>query len=400
MSMTPSGNRLHVALFGRKNIGKSTLLNALAGVSAAAVADSPGTTQESLFYPMELDPVGPVVLIDTAGFEDNEHTPLAEIRGRKLLEVMDQTDLALLMFMDTNEDYTLEKRWYKELASRHIPVLGVINRIDDRYVDVEPIRMQFDEIPLVKISAANRVNINRVRQSIRRTAPLEFERSTIVGDLIGPGDLVLLVTPEELKAPRFRLPNIHGQLVRDILDQGAASLSVTETELVHTLTYLNRTPDLIITEPELLEQVCAAVPGSSTVTTFSLLLARHKGNLEALMNGARAVDTLKPGDRILIAEACKSHDLQGESNRYMLPEQLHRKAGGELVIDVVSGLDFPADLTPYKMILHCNACSFNRKQLMARMAKSEAQRVPFTNYGLVTAYLKGLLERTCPEVVY
>lgn len=400
MSMTPSGNRLHVALFGRKNIGKSTLLNALAGVNASAVADSPGTTREPLFYPMELDSVGPVVLIDTAGFEDHEHSELGELRGQRLLEVMDQTDLALLMFMDTNEDYSLEKRWYKELTSRHIPVLGIINRIDDRYVDAEPIRVQFDEIPLVKISASNRVNINRVRQSIRRTAPLEFERATIVGDLIKPRDLVLLVTPEELKAPRFRLPNIHGQIVRDILDQGASSLSVTEKELVHTLGYLNRAPDLIITDPELLEAVCAAASASSTVTTFSLLLARHKGNLELLIKGAKAVDALKPGDRVLIAEACKAHESQGESVRGLLPEQLQRKAGGDLLIDVVSGLDFPVDLTPYKMILHCNACSFSRKQLMARMAKSEAQHVPFTNYGLVSAYLKGLLERTCPEVVY
>ncbi|MNC36226.1 hypothetical protein D3C75_847370 [compost metagenome] len=209
-----------------------------------------------------------------------------------------------------------------------------------------------------------------------------------------------MVTPEELKAPRFRLPNIHAQLVRDILDQGAASLCVTENELVHTLGYLNRAPDLIITEPELLEAVCAAAPATSTVTTFSLLLARHKGNLELLIKGAKAVDSLKPGDRVLIADACKSHESQGESVRSLIPEQLHQKAGGALFIDVVSGLDFPADLTPYKMILHCNACSFSRKQLMARMAKSEAQRVPFTNYGLVSAYLKGLLERTCSEVVY
>lgn len=400
MSKTTSGNRLHVALFGRKNIGKSTLLNALAGANASAVADSPGTTQDSLFYPMELDPVGPVVLIDTAGFEDNEHSELGEIRGRKLLEVMDQTDLALLMFMDTNEDYTLEKRWYKELTNRHIPVLGIINRIDDRYVDAEPIRVQFDEIPLVKISASNRVNINRVRQTIRRTAPLEFERGTIVGDLVKPRDLVLLVTEDELKAPRFRLPTIHSQIIRDILDQGAASISVTESELQSTLSYLKKTPELIITVPELLEAVCAAAPPSATVTTFSLLLARHKGNLQLLIDGAKAVDALRPGDRVLIAEACKGHETQGETSRSLLPEQLHEKAGGTLLIDVVSGLDFPADLTPYKMVLHCNACAFSRKQLMARMAKSEAQRVPFTNYGLVSAYLKGLLERTCPEVVY
>lgn len=400
MSKTTSGNRLHVALLGRKNVGKSSLLNALAGVEASAVADSPGTTRESLFYPMELDPVGPVVLIDTAGFEENEQTEQAELRSRKLLEVMDQTDLALLMFMDTNEDYTLEKRWYKELTKRHIPVLGIINRIDDRYVDAEPIRVQFDEIPLVKISASNRVNINRVRQSINRTAPLEFERSTIVGDLIGPQNLVLLVTPCELKAPRFRLPVIHAQLVRDILDQEAASLSVTEKELPHVLGMLNRAPDLIITEPDLLDQVCAVAPEPCTVTTFSLLLARQKGDLDVLIMGAKAVDALKPGDRVLVAEACNSHDEQGDAGKAKLYRTLCEKAGGELVFEVKSGTDFPADLTPYKMVLHCSACTFNRKQLMARMASSEAQRVPFTNYGLVAAYLNGLLERTSPVVVY
>jgi [FeFe] hydrogenase H-cluster maturation GTPase HydF len=400
MSMIPPSNRLHIAIFGRKNAGKSTLLNALTRASVSHVADEPGTTEEPLFYQTELDPVGQVVLIDTAGFEENEHSELGELRARKLKEVMDQTDLALLMFTDTNEDYSMERRWYKELTNRHIPVLGVVNRIDDRFVDVQPIKVQFDEIPIVKISARNRINLNRLLQSLRRTAPIEFERSTIIGDLIRPNDMVLLVSPKELKAPRYRMPLIHTQLVRDIMDQGALSMSITEEELHTALTALSRKPDLIITESEILDMVSLAAPEDTAITTFSLLLARFKGDLDVFVRGAKAIDSLKPGDRVLLAEACRSHDLKGDVSREKLPMWLQEKAGGELKFDVRTGNDFPADLTPYKMVLHCGSCAFNRKQLMARLTRSEAQRVPMTNFGIALAYMNGTLERAIPQVVY
>lgn len=393
-------NRLHIAIFGRKNAGKSTLLNALTNEQTASVADEPGTTVESLFYQMDLDPVGPVVLIDTAGFEENEQSEIGEQRGRRLKEVIEQTDLALLLFTDTNEDYAIERRWYKELASRHIPVLGVVNRIDDRFVDVQPIKVQFDDIPIVKISARNKINLNRLRQSLRRTAPIEFERSTIVGDLIQSNDLVLLVSPKGLVAPRYRLPVIHSQLVRDIMDQGAASLTVTEEELPTVLTYLSRKPDLVITESEVFDIVCREVPEGIPVTTFSILLARLKGDLDIFVRGAKAIDSLKPGDRILVAEACGQHDLKGDVSREKVPQWLQEKAGGELDFVVRTGNDFPADLTPYKMILHCGSCVFNRKQLMARLTRSEAQKVPITNYGIALAYMNGMLDRAVMEVVH
>jgi [FeFe] hydrogenase H-cluster maturation GTPase HydF len=396
----PKGNRLHIAIFGRKNAGKSSLLNALSTQSNALVADEPGTTTEAQFVSFELEPLGPVVIIDTAGFEENDATELGEQRARKLKEVMDQTDLALLMFTDTNEDYAIERRWYKELASRHIPVMGVINRIDDRYVDVQPIKVQFDEIPVVKISARNKINLNRLKEALRRSAPFEFERSTIVGDLIKPMDLVIIVSPKGLKAPRYRLPVIHTQLVRDIMDQGAASMTVTEEELPAVLAYLNRKPDLVITESDIFETVSRAVPQEIPITTFSILMARFKGDLDIFVRGAKAIDSLKPGDRVLVAEACGNHDLKGDVSREKVPQWLQEKAGGELEFDVRTGCSFPVDLTPYKMILHCGSCTFNRKQLMARLTKSEAQKVPITNYGIALAHLNGMLDRVIPAVVY
>lgn len=394
------GNRLQIAIFGRKNAGKSSLLNALSNQTAATVADAPGTTLEPLFLPMELEPLGSVVLIDTVGFEDNDHTEAGEQRARRMKEVMDQTDVALLMFTDTNEDYTQERRWYKELASRHIPVLGVVNRIDDRFVDVEPIKVQFDEIPIVKISAKNKVNLNRLKESLRRLAPFEFERSTIVGDLIQPEDLVVIVSPKGLQAPRYRLPVIHTQLIRDIMDHGGVSVTTTDLELPGLLALLNRKPDLVITESDLFEAVSGIIPEHVPVTTFSILLARFKGDLDVMIRGAKAIDGLKPGDKVLIAEGCRNHASEGDVSRERLPQWLQEKAGGSLEFVMNSGCDFPKDLSAYKMVLHCGSCSFNRKQLMARLTRSEAQRVPITNYGIALAYMNGLLDRAIPAIVY
>lgn len=400
MNEMPKGNRLHIAIFGRKNAGKSSLLNALSTHPDAVVADEPGTTAEAQFVSLDLEPVGPVVLIDTAGFEEKDGTELGEQRARKLKEVMDQTDLALLLFTDTNEDYAIERKWYKELASRHIPVLGVINRIDDRYVDVQPIKVQFDDIPVVKVSARNKINLNRLKETLRRLAPFEFERTTIIGDLIQPKDLVLIVSPRELKAPRYRLPVIHTQLIRDIMDQGAASITVTEEELPAVLGCLHRQPDLVITESDIFDPVSEAIPPEVPITTFSILLARFKGDLDIFIRGAKAIDSLKPGDRVLVAEACGNHDLKGDVSREKVPQWLQEKAGGELEFTLRAGCDFPTDLTPYKMILHCGSCSFNRKQLMARLTRSEAQKVPITNYGIAFAYMNGKLDRMIPSVVY
>lgn len=400
MKESSKSHRLHIAIFGRKNAGKSSLLNALSNQTVALVADAPGTTEEPQFLHMDLEPIGPVVLIDTAGFEENDHTEIGEKRARKLKEVMDQTDMALLLFTDTNEDYALEQRWYRELVRRHIPVMGVVNRIDDRFVDIQPIKVQFDEIPIVKISAKNKVNLNRLKESLRRSAPFEYERSTIVGDLIEPNDVVVIVSPKGLKAPRYRLPLIHSQLVRDIMDNGAASVTVTEEELPAMLAVLNRKPDLVITEADIFQEVGRLVPEEVPITTFSILLARFKGDLDVFVRGARAIDSLKPGDRVLVAEACGSHDLKGDVSREQIPQWLQEKAGGELEFVVKSGCDFPTDLSSFRMILHCGSCSFNRKQMMARLSRTEAQKVPITNYGIAMAYMNGLLERAIPPVAY
>ncbi|WP_438448381.1 [FeFe] hydrogenase H-cluster maturation GTPase HydF [Gorillibacterium sp. sgz5001074] len=400
MKESSQSNRLHIAIFGRKNAGKSSLLNALSNQNAALVADSPGTTVEPQYVHLDLEPLGPVVLIDTVGFEENDRSETGELRGRKLREVMDHTDVALLLFTDTNEDYALEQRWYRELVSRHIPVMGVVNRIDDRFVDIQPIKVQFDEIPIVKISAKNKVNLNRLKESLRRSAPFEFERSTIVGDLIEPNELIVIVSPKGLKAPRYRLPMIHTQLIRDIMDHGAVSVTVTEDELPAFLTVLNRRPDMVVTESDIFEQVSGIIPQDVPLTTFSILLARFKGELDVFVRGAKAIDGLKPGDKVLVAEACSNHDMKGDLTREELPRWLEERAGGKLEFVVRTGCDFPVDLSSYRMIVHCGSCSFNRKQMMARLSKSQAQKVPITNYGIAMAYIQGLLERAIPPVAY
>ncbi len=389
MQSTPRANRLHIAIFGRRNAGKSSLINAITNQPIALVSDIPGTTTDPVFKSMELLPLGPVVFIDTAGIDDEGE--IGRLRVQKTKEIVERTDLAILIFTDEN-DYRLEKEWYQMLVKRHINVIGVINKIDDHFLDIEPLLMEFD-IPFVKVSSKKLININTLKMAIQTYAPTEFERSSLLGDLIKPKDLVILVAPQDIQAPKGRLILPQAQVIRDILDNHACSLTVSVQELEHVLTMLNQKPDLVVTDSQVFKQVNDILPSDIPLTSFSILMARQKGDLAAFIQGAEAIDSLKPGDSILIAEACTHHALLGDIGREKLPAWLTQKVGGELDITMNVGNEFPENLSKYKLIIHCGGCMFNRKQMMSRVVQSGQSQIPITNYGVAIAHIHDMLDR-------
>lgn len=390
MQNTPKANRLHIAIFGRRNAGKSSLINALTGQNTALVSDFPGTTTDPVYKAMELLPIGPVVIIDTAGLDDAGE--IGELRVRKTKEVMDKTDLALLVLTGDSHDLSLEQQWFEELRERKIPVIGVINKIDLSDVDLEYTKKYFD-IPFIKVSAANKKNIGKLKEAIQINAPIDFELPTILGDIIRPKDLVVLVAPQDIQAPKGRLILPQVQVIRDILDNGALALTVKDTELVDILKTLNKNPDLIVTDSQVFKKVNEIIPDNVPLTSFSILMARYKGDLKLLVKGAKAIDNLKPGDKVLVSEACTHHALKNDIGRKKIPNWLNKKVGGDLNIIVNAGVDFPENLSEYKLIIHCGSCMFNRKQFMTRLIRASEQGVPITNYGIAIAHLNGILSR-------
>ncbi|MDD4570636.1 MAG: [FeFe] hydrogenase H-cluster maturation GTPase HydF [Tepidanaerobacteraceae bacterium] len=340
---------------------------------------------------MEILPIGPVVFIDTAGLDDTGD--LGELRIKKTLEVMDKTDIALMVFSPSNLDFTLEQNWWRELAARKIPIIGVVNKIDEEDVDMGDFEKEFD-FPFIKVSAKERTNIGKLKEMIHLNAPMDFELSALVGDIINPKSLVVLVTPQDIQAPKNRLILPQVQSIRDILDHNSLALVTKDTELRDMLCSLNKKPDLVITDSQVFHIVSEIVPEDVPLTSFSIIMSRYKGELGTLIKGAGAIDELKPGDRVLIAEACTHHPLENDIGRQKLPSLLESKAGGKLKIEIKAGADFPEDLTPYKLILHCGACMFNRKQMMTRIIRAVEQKVPITNYGMAFAHVQGILERT------
>ncbi|WP_027307856.1 [FeFe] hydrogenase H-cluster maturation GTPase HydF [Caloramator sp. ALD01] len=387
---TPKANRLHIAIFGRRNAGKSSLINAITGQEIALVSDYAGTTTDPVYKAMELLPIGPVVIIDTAGIDDEGE--VGELRVKKTKEVLDKTDLALLVFSAENTDLSMEKEWYSLLKERKIPTIGVVNKIDVKDLDVEELKKDFD-LPFVKVSAKAKINIGKLKEAIQQYAPEDYERKTILGDVVKPKDLVVLVAPQDIQAPKGRLILPQVQVIRDILDNDALALTVKDSELTDILSALNRKPDLVITDSQVFEKVNRMLDKDVPLTSFSILMARYKGELKILIEGAKAIDTLKDGDKVLIAEACTHHPLEGDIGREKLPNWLRQRTGADLDITVNAGVDFPEDLTQYKLIIHCGACMFNRKQMMTRIIRAREQNVPITNYGVAIAYMNGILDR-------
>lgn len=391
MLNTPRGNRLHIAIIGKRNVGKSSLINSLTGQNIALVSDMPGTTTDPVYKPMELLPLGPVVFIDTPGYDDVGE--LGALRLVKTLEIMDKTDLALLVVSAGQENITQEKKWLEELTARRVPVIGVVNRIDEADSNIEELRKEL-KIPFAKVSAKFGTNISELFKLIINNTPKDYlEDISLVSGLVKEGDVVLLVTPQNTQAPKGRMILPQVQVIRDILDHHGLVYVITDDEMEKALSSLLHKPDLVITDSQVFAKVNKAIPKEIPLVSFSILLARLKGDLNLFVKGAEVIDDLKPDDKVLIVEACTHHPLDGDIGREKLPQWLEKKAGGPLNVTVIAGNDFPIQLEEYKLILHCGSCMLNRKQVLSRIISIKEQQVPITNYGVAIAKIHGILDR-------
>ena len=391
LNETPRGSRLHIAIFGRRNAGKSSLINALTNQNVAIVSDVPGTTTDPVYKSMEILPLGPVVLIDTAGIDDVGD--LGALRIQKTLAVVAKTDLLLLVIDPVHGIGTYEEDIVVKAQQGGVPVVGVLNKMDIyHHVQPDAIGGKLD-LPIIPVSALTGQGIDRLKIAMIGNAPKDWTQPTILGDLITPGDVVVLVTPIDLAAPKGRLILPQVQTIRDILDNDAITLVVKERELKAALTALKDKPKLVVTDSQAFLKVAADTPKEVLMTSFSILFARYKGNLHALTQGAMAIEGLAPGDKVLVAEACTHHRVEDDIGTVKIPRWLRQLVGGPLDFTWVSGLELPSDLTSYKLIVHCGACMINRKEMLHRLMTAQTAGVPIVNYGVLIAHVLGILER-------
>jgi [FeFe] hydrogenase H-cluster maturation GTPase HydF len=401
LSQTPSGERLHITIFGRRNVGKSSLINALTGQKLAIVSDVAGTTTDPVSKAMEILPLGPVVVTDTAGIDDTG--VLGELRVEKTLRVLEKTDLAILVIEAGQSPGEWENRLVDMIKERQIPLVVVENKIDSRpdlfgvaegnSSSPANVWARTKGFPYVAVSAATRKNIDALKQAMIAAVPQEFGEPTILGDLVSPGDLVVLVVPIDTAAPKGRLILPQVMTLRDVLDHNAYAVVVKEHQLKEALSDLNRKPRIVITDSQAFRKVAADTPEDVWMTSFSILMARYKSDLIELVRGARALRTLKPGDRVLISEGCTHHRQKDDIGTVQIPSLLKEKVGGELVFGFSSGTEFPMDLNSYHVVVHCGGCMLNPREMRFRQRVAREAGVPMTNYGVALAYLHGALDR-------
>lgn len=390
MQDTPKANRLHIAIFGRRNAGKSSLINALTQQDIALVSAIPGTTTDPVFKAMEIQPLGPCMIIDTAGIDDVGE--LGELRTKKSRAVLNQTDLALLVIDPAAGISEFERELKEEIIARDIPVIGVLNKTDLGPVETNQLEKELG-LPLVPVSSRTREGIRLLKERIIQSAPAAFEEPHIVGDLLSPGDTCVLVVPIDLAAPKGRLILPQVQTIRDILDNDAIATIVKESELREALAGLAQKPRLVITDSQAFRQVAAETPDDVLMTSFSILFARYKGDLLELVRGAKAIETLRPGDKVLIAEACTHHAQADDIGRVQIPRWLCQYVGGELDFQWSSGSGYPDNLAEFKLVVHCGACMINRRQMLHRIDMARENHVPIVNYGVLLAFVHGILDR-------
>ena len=391
MNSTPNANRLHIAIFGRCNSGKSSLINALTGQDTALVSAVPGTTTDLVNKAMEIHGIGPCVFIDTPGFDDEGE--LGEMRIARTLQAIERTDIALLLCEDG--DLEEEQQWIQQLNSRHIPVILILNKSDRRECAAD-VAARIEKVcgkTPITVSAKEHTGIEAVYQAILRKLPTDFGQQTITGNLVQEGDLVLLVMPQDIQAPKGRLILPQVQTMRELLDKKCLVMSCTTDQLANTLEALSRAPQLIITDSQVFHEVYRLKPESSLLTSFSVLMAGYKGDIHYYIESAAAIGSLTPQSRILIAEACTHAPLSEDIGRVKLPRLLRKKVAESLHIDIVSGTDFPTDLSSYELIIHCGGCMFNRKYVLSRIDRARCQHIPMTNYGVAIACLNGILDK-------
>ena len=425
---TPRAGRLHIGIYGRRNAGKSSLINALTGQDIALVSDAPGTTTDPIYKSMELHPVGPVVFIDTAGFDD-EGT-LGRLRVERTAGVVDKTDVGIIVIDNEVLEKAApaaavlaeEKLWAEKLAEKNVPLIFVLNKCDETQApgeDNSPATADAglqdhdrDEVatadaaaaaiaelagkwPVIKVSALHKTGIEELRKAIEQSVPEDFLREKILGDMVEEGGLVLLVMPQDIQAPKGRLILPQVQTLRELLDRKCTAVATTADGFERALSALNRAPDLIITDSQCFGQVYEKKPAESALTSFSVLFAAYKGDIEKFVSGASLLDDMTENSRVLIAEACTHVPLSEDIGREKIPNLLRKRFGKGIEVVNVCGNDFPSaeELKGFDLVIHCGACMFNRKHVMSRIAAAEAAGVPITNYGVVLAKLTGILDK-------
>ncbi len=393
MQSTPKGLRLHIGLFGRRNVGKSSLLNAVTRQAVSIVSDTAGTTTDPVEKPMEMLPIGPVVFIDTAGIDDVG--ALGAKRIARTRQAFDRTDVAIIV-TEAGQWGAFEEALVDDFSRRRTPFAVVFNKTDiARPAATRKDDLQARQIPFIEVAATTPDDCrHRFREMLIGCLPEEYlQQQTIVGDLVNPGDVVMLVVPIDLEAPRGRLILPQVQTIRDLLDHDACCMVVKERELRDALGRLRQPPALVVTDSQAFLKVAADTPDDVPLTSFSILFARMKGDLLSFAQGARAIDTLRAGDRILVAEACTHHQIGDDIGRVKIPRWLTQYVGGKLHFDHIQGCEFPEDISPYRLVIHCGSCTFNRRNLLSRIEKCQAAGVPVTNYGIAIAKSLGIIER-------
>lgn len=386
LNQTPSANRLHIGIFGRRNAGKSSVINAITGQNLAIVSEVKGTTTDPVYKSMELLPLGPVVLIDTPGMDDEGL--LGEMRIKKAMQVLNKTDVALLVLDATQNLSAADAQIINACKERKIPHLIVWNKCD--LLKTQPQAQEHE----IYVSAQDHLHIEELKGKIAAMAPVENPDRTLVRDLLDPGDFVVLVTPIDAAAPKGRLILPQQQTIRDILQANAIAIVTKEFQLAETLSRLGKKPRMVITDSQAFAQVAAETPEDIPLTSFSILFARYKGLLGAAVAGAAVLDTLNSEDKVLICEGCTHHRQCGDIGTVKLPMWIRRHSASQPQFDFTSGSEFPDDLSKYKLVIHCGGCMLNDREMRYRLAHALAQQIPITNYGIAIAHMQGILKRS------
>ncbi len=398
LTQTPHSNRLHITILGRCNSGKSSLINALVGQEIAIVSDKRGTTTDPVLKAMEIRGIGACLFIDTPGFDDAGE--LGDLRVQQTKKALEKTDIAILIW---GGDDTLlavsaleeEKEWYAELKKRNIPIISIINKADQRN-EIEHFKNAVQNCigeEALLVSAKTSQGIEEIRTALLKKLPSDFDAQSITGSLVKENDVVLLVMPQDLQAPKGRLILPQVQTIRELLDKKCIVVSCTTDKLKETLVQLSHAPKLIITDSQVFRTVYDLKPEESLLTSFSILFANYKGDISYYVESVAAIEALTPSSKVLIAEACTHAPATEDIGRVKIPALLRKRIGEELTIDIVSGTDFPdaERLADYDLIIHCGGCMFNRKYVLSRIERAKCKKVPMTNYGVTIAYLSGIL---------
>lgn len=393
LNETPRSNRLHIGIFGKRNSGKSSLVNALTNQETALVSDVAGTTTDPVYKSMEIHGIGPVVFIDTAGFDDEGE--LGAMRVEKTTQALEKTDLALVVF--AGGDIAQELSWIENMEKAKIPVIAVVNKRDligegEARELCERILKACGLAPVLA-SAREGTGMDEIRQQMIRSLPEDYDAQSITAGVADPGDTVLLVMPQDIQAPKGRLILPQVQTIRELLDRKCLVMSTTTDQMDAALAAMAKPPDVIITDSQVFKTVYGKKPKESLLTSFSVLFAGYKGDIGYYVESAAAIDRLTEDSRILIAEACTHAPLSEDIGRVKIPKLLRKRVGEGLAVDFAAGADFPKDLTKYQLVIQCGACMFNRKYVLSRVAQAKAQGVPMSNYGVAIAYLNGILDQ-------